>query len=189
MFDCIVTVPGDGVGRDGRFKKDKTGAIKWLMVDNSFLYQIVRKHVIKCPHCSPERALEHYLHRRMVRFNGRVSAGLMNLALQYERLAALEQRAVPMKLVNEFICRTGCHDKVISYEYRLDLKELVLAAKKCFESQETTRATRLEDMIKNLPNTKFKIVCQFLLLHDRQFYPETERELQDLIQVAEVMHS
>lgn len=45
MFDCVITVKGNGKGENGWFKHDKTGPVSQFMVDNTYLYPIVRRHV------------------------------------------------------------------------------------------------------------------------------------------------
>ncbi len=187
MFECTITVKGDGQGRNGHFKKDKIGPVSQFMVDNITLYPIVKNHVVNCPQCDPTQAVRRYLHRRMgPRFNGRVTEGLAKLAMSYERKCA-KTRPIPKELVNEFICRSGSRGLILDNEKRLSIRELVQAAGFYIEDARTTRIMPVRELVNKLPKTsKFGLVCQ-LLIH--KTVPETEQELEDLIQVAEVTFS
>jgi hypothetical protein len=185
MFDCVVTVNGDGHGRNGQFKEDKTGPVSQFMVDNVVLYPLVKNHIVQCPHCDPTKAVRHYLERRktLKKFKGRVTATLAKVALSYERKCA-KTRPVPRELVNEFIWRSGDPDLILSYEKRLSIEESVWAARFYLEDLKRYSIPMgyLTDVI---PKTsRLFIVCN-LLTHGAP--PKTELELKDLIQVAGVM--
>lgn len=178
-------VEGDGRGKYGRFKKDKTGPISQFMVDNVTLYALVKKHIVKCPHCDPTEAVRHYLERRRTdpKFKGRVTGALAKVALSYERQCA-KTRPVPRELVNEFIWRSGDRDLILANDNRMSVRELVEAAR--FYTEDMMRFQNLptQAMIDKLPKaSRFGMVCQ-LLVHKAA--PETDQELEDLIQVAEV---
>jgi hypothetical protein len=184
MFDCVITVKGDGHGKNGHFKTDKTGPVSQFMVDNIILYPIVKNHVANCPQCDPTEAVRRYLERRMnPKFGGRVTESLAKLAMSYERKCA-KTRPIPKELVNEFICRSRSRDLILDNEKRLSIRELVQAAGFYIEDLRTTRTMSVQELVNKLPKTsKFGLVCQ-LLTH--KTVPETEQELEDLIQVAEV---
>lgn len=98
-MDCTITVKGNGVGRYGHPKHDRTGPIREFLVDNQIFYRVVKNHVATCDKCDPNAILEHYLARRLDPKTWRtkkkpntpvpvfpVSEGLAHLALQYDRL-------------------------------------------------------------------------------------------------------
>jgi hypothetical protein len=97
-MDCIITVKGDGVGRNGHPKTDKTGPIRDFLVDNEVFYRAVKNHVAACNKCDPYAILDHHLQRRLdpafwsTKKKKKpvpvfpVSASLVRLARQYDRL-------------------------------------------------------------------------------------------------------
>ena len=180
MFDCEITVAGDGRGMDGRFKKDKTGPISRFMVDNCYLYTIVKQHVVTCSRCDPTEALRHYLQRRLTlkqfqSHGGAITGSLARQALSYERLCR-KTRPVPMSLVNEYIWRTADMHFICDHEKRLSIRELVAAHELITKSNGAHFSTFPQ-------NTTFGKVAMVLQHHA---VPTTEQELEDLIQIAEV---
>lgn len=189
MFDCVITVKGNGKGENGRFKLDKTGPVSQFMVDNTYLYPVVKKHVVACPHCDPTEVLRHYLRRRLVlpkfqpkpgqplwNVDGQLTGSLAKLALSYERMTA-KNRPVPRELVNEFIWRTASVDMLVEHGPRLSVRELVSGAELLLKHSGGSRP-------KSVPaGSKLDLVLQLLQHHAK---PATEQEFEDLIAVAEV---
>ncbi len=189
MFDCVITVKGNGKGENGRFKHDKTGPVSQFMVDNTYLYPVVKQHVVACPHCDPTEVLRHYLQRRLTlaKFQpkpgaplwnvaGQLTGSLAKLALSYERKCA-KTRPVPAALVNEFIWRTASVELLTEFGPRLSVRELVNGAEMLLARSSGTRPKNV------LAGSKLDLVLQLLQHHAK---PETEQEFEDLIAVAEV---
>lgn len=185
MFDCTITIKGDGQGRNGRFKQDKTDAVSRFMVDNVYLYTQVKQHVVQCRRCDPTEALRHYLNRRLTldKFQprpgktwplaGTVTGSLARLALSYERLCA-KTRPIPKKLVDEFIWRSADPRIVCPNEHRLTIGELVASAE---------LSMTVFSMHQVPASFKFGKICMLL---QNQVRPETEQEMEDLVSVMEI---
>ena len=187
MFKCEMTVEGNGEGRYGRFKQSKTGPVSRFMVDNTFLYAQVKKHILSCSLCDPTEALRHYLNRRLTleKFKpkpgkkwpilGHLTISLADLALRYERQCS-KTRPVPAELVNEFIWRTANAGFIVEHEHRLSVKELVFGAQLMLPISSRWGALLAESI--------FRRVCVAV---SNYAPPETEQELEDLIVVMETM--
>ena len=126
-MNCVVTIEGNGVGRYGRFKADKTGPLKQFIVDNVFLYGKVFQHVKGCNVCNPVQILEHYLNRRRTdpKFDGVTTDTLVKLALKYEKFFKAKNLPYDVKMVNEFIWRSWQIEHIPVYASRLSLQEIV----------------------------------------------------------------
>ena len=194
MFECQVTIKGNGVGQYGRFKADHTGPVSQFMVDNCYLYTQVKQHVLACPRCDPTSALRHYLDRRLTldKFQGKpgqnwptpgmVTGTLARLALSYERLCA-RSRPVSKDLVDEFLWRSADSSTICRHESRLSVRHLV-AAYELMVKQASGHHNGCGPHVPKVPaDTKFGRVALIMQHHAR---PETEQELEDLISVAEV---
>ncbi len=88
-LDCILTVKGNGVGRYGHPKKDRTGPITDFLVDNTVFYSAVTKHLTICKRCSIQEVLTAYLDRRVQKpkFEGKTSGSLVRRAIVLANLA------------------------------------------------------------------------------------------------------
>lgn len=126
-MNCVVTIEGNGVGRYGRFKIDKTGPLKQFIVDNVFLYGKVFNHVKTCQVCDPVQVLEAYLNRRrsVLKFDGITTGSLVKLALKYEKFFKAKNLSYDVRMVNEFIWRSWDIQHAASYSPRLSLQEIV----------------------------------------------------------------
>lgn len=190
MFDCQMTIKGDGHGRNGRFKTDQTAPVSRFMVDNIYLYPKVKQHVLGCSKCDPTEALRFYLNRRLTldKFQpkagkvwpvaGQLTGSLAKLALSYERMSA-KARPVPASLVNEFIWRTADSKFIHEHEGRLSIRELVAGAEMVLKMTMPWRATSA------LSPSAGRLSQVFALLQ-HQSPPETEEEMEALIQIMEV---
>lgn len=174
-FDCIITVKGNGKGRYGNFKQDKTGPVSQFMVDNVHLYPIVKAHIVACDRCDPTEALRFYLNRRAGGVT--VTGTLAKLALSYERLCR-KTRPIPKELVNEFICRSADFGLIAKHEARLNIRELVAAAELYLKATAPWRDRALP-----FSESMFGRVCK---LADNGGFPETDEEMEDLVSVMEV---
>jgi hypothetical protein len=191
MFDCIITVSGNGKGGNGRFKLDKTDRVERFMVDNVHLYTEVKKHVVDCPKCDPTAALRHYLLRRLTmdKFQpkpgahwpvaGMLTVSLAKLAVSYERLCR-KIRPIPTALVNEFIWRSADAGLIEARGYSMPVRDLVSAVQLMLLRNGGTTPTNIR------PGTRLGMVAQLLQHHAA---PTTEQELEDLMAVADVQIS
>jgi hypothetical protein len=180
MFDCEITVKGDGIGKYGRFKHDKTGPVRQFMVDNVHLYSKVKAHVLDCDKCDCEEALRHYLKRRKTesKFRGLVTGTLAKMALSYERKS---KTPISPNLVNEFIWRSTDLELISKFQDRLTVRDLVNSYKISIEFYGGPRYIHKSWFNSNTKmGTIFKIVSENPL-------PEDDQELEKLIAIAEVM--
>ncbi len=188
MFECVITVEGNGEGKYGRFKNDKTGPVSQFMVDNIALYPIVKRHVLSCDKCDPTEALQYYLNRRLtlekfqprqltpgVSFGGTVNrvitVGLAKVALSYERKSKL--RPVSSELINEFIWRTADFQFLTEHQFRLSVRNLIDACQLVKDTTTNRKPTILSTRVR----TCWEVVNNATSLED----------LEDLVKVAEVM--
>jgi hypothetical protein len=111
-MDCIITIKGNGVGRYGKPKKDRTGPVREFVVDNQYFYNIIYRHLKECDKCNPEEILRLYLARRIHRGDQMVTGLLVELAMKYARHFKIDPA-----LIIEYKWRCGIH----KYEYRKDL--------------------------------------------------------------------
>ena len=58
-MDCEITIKGNGEGRNGHPKTDRTGPVREFLVDNGVFYRAVKKHVAKCDVCDE---LSYHIH-------------------------------------------------------------------------------------------------------------------------------
>ena len=124
-LNCQLTVKGDGRGRYGHPKTDRTGPISEFLVDNTVFYAVVIKHLKTCTICDMTEVLKVYLSRRLDptrKSLGMTSRTLLKLALSFEKLAKKKGVQLPPGLVNEFIWRCGTGG-VVSGRDRLSIRE------------------------------------------------------------------
>ena len=180
MFDCTITVLGDGRGKYGRSKNDRTGPVSMFMVDNVTLYSRVKTHIKSCQSCDPTAALEYYIKRRrdIPKFGGSITTTLAKTALSYERLFK-KDRPVPASLVNEYLWRSGDIDLLEKNSDRMTLREMVLGAEVYVERMGKYRGSQDLGL-----STKFRKVLKLVIDHE---VPETDQDLEDLISIIEVM--
>lgn len=109
-MNCIITVKGDGVGRYGKTKTDRTGPIRDFLMDNQVLYTAVLRHVRECALCDPVAIFMHYLERRrnLPKHHGKTSRTFINLALKYEKICAERKTPLDKGLIHE--CYWRCSD-------------------------------------------------------------------------------
>jgi hypothetical protein len=178
MHECQITVKGDGVGRYGKPKTDKTGPLSDFLVDNSVFYAAVTKHLQKCDRCDVVEVLQTYLRRRIQvpKFKGQTSTSLMKRAVILENLARKKKVALPDGLVNAFLWRGGPYG-VLEHGHRLSVRERFQAF----------RLTPLHESLRG----KFSQTDLYLArLADSGLSGEaTDAELEELVKVAEVMLS
>jgi hypothetical protein len=177
-MDCIITVKGNGVGKYGHSKNDRTGPLKDFLVDNQVLYLAVTKHLQGCSTCSIEAVLREYLRRRVEipKFKGGMSSSLPKRALILEKLAKKKGQPVPRELVNEFLWRSGVYGVIEHYD-RLSVRERFQA----FQLDRYLSASwpKLHEADKYL----YELAGQGLK------GDLTNEELEELVQVAEVQLS
>lgn len=124
-MNCVITIPGNGIGGYGRYKNDKTGPVKQFLVDNVYLYGKIFQHVRDCDVCDPEDTARFYLNRRKsLKFNGIVTGSLIDLAVKYEKLAKKKNLPFNPTLVNEFVCCYAGSNVMPEFD-RLSLREIV----------------------------------------------------------------
>lgn len=112
---CIIMIPGDGVGRYGKPKRDRTGPVEEFVVDNGYFYPRVFAHVEKCKLCDPTEILNKYLTRRFAKEQHGVTTIFTKLARRYYRL----NRGVPKSLLREIEVRSGIVNEVDRSDFSL----------------------------------------------------------------------
>lgn len=178
MHECQITVKGDGVGKYGKPKKDRTGPVSDFLVDNSVFYAAVTKHLQKCETCDLVEVLQTYLRRRIQvpKFKGQTSTSLMKRALILENLAMKKGVALPEGLVNAFLWRGGPYG-VAEHSSRLTFRERLQAF----------RLAPLNDHLR--PRLSPTDLYLARLAEQGLSGDVTEAELEELVKVAEVMLS
>jgi len=121
-MSCIITVIGDGKGRNGHPKKDRTGPLEEFMVDNIVFYTAVFQHLLSCNKHDPNEILKHYITRRIARGDQMVTGTLVNMALKYARNFKIDQ-----SIINEYKWRNGIDAGVDGYKRRIGLSLYDLA--------------------------------------------------------------
>lgn len=111
-MSCVITVKGDGQGRYGHPKNDRTGPLEEFMVDNVVFYTAVFKHLKSCDGHDPNKILKYYLSRRIKRGDQMITGTLVKLALKYARHFVIDPA-----ILNEYKWRSGIND----WDYRKDL--------------------------------------------------------------------
>lgn len=180
-MNCVITIAGNGVGRYGRFKNDKTGPLKQFIVDNVHLYGKVFQHVKDCSICDPVQVLEAYLNRRRTdpKFKGITTDSLVKLALKYEKLFKKKNVVYDVKMVNEFIWRSWQIEYIPVYAPRLSLQEIVSHIRVL--KKKTNGLTRPNSLFDDRYNMVFQI------LRNDDGSEISEEHLQQLLKVAEVV--
>ncbi len=127
MFECEITVKA-GSNAPSK-KKDSVGPVDSFFRNYTACYTAVKNHVLECPKCCPEEALERFLATRdKPSLNEFTSAGLVRLALQMEKgCEGRPGKRVPRRAVNEFIVRSGHPPDLVRHAARLDPSETVRA--------------------------------------------------------------
>lgn len=174
-LSCPITV----VRKNGYNKPvtHKTVPIRELIVDDEFYYKLVKNHVFECDKCDPVAILQSYLDRRrnMYKFNGFTSATLTELALQYRRKFGDK---IPKELITEFIWRSGYSSTLIKYE-------------KWLSNMDIWRAINLLRInVKDYPLSGLRSNYRFRLIEslmDGKQQPKTDKEIEDLMTVVDVM--
>jgi len=178
-MECRIKVKGDGAGRYGNPKADKEGPVSDFLVDNSVYYTAIRKHIRDCGTCDPAEFLQTYLRRRIQipKFKGQTSSGLVDNALQYEKIASKKGVTLPGGLVNAFIWRAGV-SYIAEHRARLSVREAFQGFR--------LLADRAPFGIEKLSSQD-----RYLLELSRQGVGGdlSEAELEELVKVAEVMLS
>ena len=176
-MDCVITVKGNGAGRNGNFKTDQTRTIRDFIVDNTVVYPKVLGHLKDCDKCDPVEVLKAYLERRVrePKFKGMTSNGLVDLALKYERLFKKKRIQYDVELVNEFLWRSHSLD---DHADRLGVRGIAKGFMLAIQDDART-AQRIVDFAKS-PVVKYvgKLIMELKGVPD---------ELEDLVKVAEVM--
>jgi hypothetical protein len=112
---CIITIPGDGKGRYGKPKNDRTGPVEEFVVDNGYFYPRVFAHVEKCKLCDPTEVLHKYLERRLAKEEQGVTPTFVKLARRYYRL----NRGIPKSLLREIEIRSGINNEIDRSDFTL----------------------------------------------------------------------
>ena len=107
-MNCQITIRGNGIGRYGHPKNDRTGPLSEFLVDNVVLLRQISKHLKQCNKCTVEEVLQIYLKRLNPgkSFNGCVSISLASKALVFENIARRKEETLTPGLVNEFLWRS-----------------------------------------------------------------------------------
>lgn len=173
-MQCVITVKGDGRGKYGHPKTDKTGPLKDFIVDNVVYYIAVTKHLSECNVCSVNDVLTEYLRRRVTipKFEGFSSRSLVTRVFVLEKLAKRKGEALTQGLVNELIWRGGTN-YVITHNARFSLREKYVA----FQFQYPSNLSILLEQDRYLAGIVHQSNCGKL----------SDQELEELVQVAEVM--
>jgi len=175
-MNCVITVKGDGAGRNGHPKTDKTGPVSDFLVDNTVFYTAISKHLKDCTVCDPVAILEEYLSRRKrePKFKRSTSKSLVELALKYERLFIKKKLTFNPELINEIIWRSPF---LAEYQGRIGISGIAKGMLHLF--QDDRQAFDRTMGFSNDP--KVKIIGQIV-----SQCSTVPTELDDLIQVAEV---
>jgi hypothetical protein len=178
-MNCVITVKGDGVGRYGKPKVDRTGPLSEFLVDNSVFYVEITKHLQQCSVCSVNAVLTEYLRRRVQipKFKGQTGASLVKRAVILERLAKKKGEALTPGLVNEIIWRCDIWH-IIKFNARLSLRERFTA----FKFHGTDVIPKLKEL-----STQDRYLVE--LVRGSDLGKITDQELEELLVAAEVMFS
>ena len=185
---CVITVKGNGVGKYGHPKNDRTGPISEFLVDNQVFYRAVNKHLKDCTVCDPVEILKTYLNRRISnpKFEERVSDSLVKQAMTMERQCAKRGVACDPKLINEFIWRSGTWEMNGEPLVRLEIRDIFNALRSEAKKHPQILRNRAEHSHVNA----FKIrVIAGILLECKNANELDDGTLEELIQVAEVQLS
>jgi len=177
---CVITVKGNGVGRYGHPKTDRTGPVSEFLVDNGVFYTAVYKHVKDCPTCDPVQVLKVYLDRRTngAKFNGVTSDGQVKLALKYERLFKKNKVQYDTELINEFLWRSTAFEE---YEARIGVRGMARALVNLF-----TREPHSFQPYLNHSKTVIKTLANLVQNAGPGILSATDDDFNQLLQVAEV---
>ena len=180
MFECTMTVEGDGKGKYGRSKNDRTGPVSMFMVDNISLYPKVKGHIKKCDKCCPQAALEFYLERRKrdPKFKGTVTGTLANMALSYERTF---KGRIRKETVNEFLWRLNNVYELEKHVNRLTVEELARGAELCMVYAGKSRI--------HVPDVQSSMLQDIIRLVWGGLMPKDEKDIADLLTVLAVSAS
>ena len=192
---CQITVKGNGIGKYGHSKTDRTGAVADFLVDNTVLYAAVRKHIRKCNVCDPRDALQEYLNRRIrnPKFKGMSSNGLVTQAVALNKIC--KQRNLPDMddLVREMMWRQGSPHDLQAHMGFLGIEGLVRGL--IFLKEKDLRERRLvHNKVAELCNTLSPLaetIKQLAVIVDNFYTVEnpvpSKKELEEMLSVAEVM--
>ncbi len=181
--DCEITVKGDGQGRHGHPKNDRTGPLRDFLVFNQVFFKAVRDHLKGCADCDPAEIMRVYLER--VRSPprktvvSRTSATFIDHVTKLEKLLARKgSPPLPAEMVNEVWLRGGA-DRILARERHCSVRELALAYRMLWN----TEGSRGQAQLRQSSRT-FAVIARLL-----EEQAPGEGEYDRLIEVAEVMLS
>jgi len=181
--DCEITVKGDGQGRHGHPKNDRTGPLREFLVFNQVFFKAVRDHLKDCSRCDPAEVMRVYLER--VRnpptkaTNGRTSSTFIDHVSKLEKLLARKgSPPLPSEVVNEVWLRGG-KEKILARERFCSVRELAWAYKFVWGIDGPHAQAQLRQSSRT-----FAVIARLL----EEMAPG-EGEYDRLIEVAEVMLS
>ncbi len=131
-MDCILKCPG-GTGM-GQPRHDTAKPLYEYLVDNDYFYRLVLNHLKTCKLCSPEEVLQVYLNRRrrIPKFQGFVSEGLIKLAGKFAKLYTSQKLQVPdsiLKIQREMRWRAYNYQTLLRYEHEFTFEEFYQSAR------------------------------------------------------------
>jgi hypothetical protein len=182
MLDCIITVKGNGVGKYGRSKKDRTGYVSEFCVDNTFFYRAIFKHLKECNKCDPNDVLKTLLFRRK---DGLVTGSLAELAVKYKR----NFQSTDWLLVEEYICRCIDSRVILKYLNNFEYEQIPNFYRK-FHSFGPQRFSGLKmDRLDIESEQVFVFIKLYIQYCTVTTLPESNDELMELIKTSEVLES
>jgi len=125
-LSCSITVPGDGKGRYGKPKNDRTGPLSSFLVNNQVFFTVVKNHLKTCSKCSIDAVLTVYRDRTISKLTGCSSNSLIRHALGLEKIAIENGETLTPGLVNEILWRGG-PQPIREFRTRLSVKEKLMA--------------------------------------------------------------
>ena len=176
---CQITIKGNGVGRYGHPKTDRTGPLSEFLVDNQVFYKEICKHLRSCTSCDVIEVMNVYLQRRMdpKKSNGKVSQSLLKQSTSLEKIAQKKNIPIPAGLMGEFLWRRGIQGML---EGNLTIREKYNAIK-------LEIATEKNIFLPSDLSTMDKHLVQ--MVREGVVDNATDDEIVDLMSVAEVMYS
>jgi hypothetical protein len=183
---CIITIAGDGIGKYGKSKKDRTGPVRKFLVFNEHVARAVRKHLVSCVSCDPDEALREYrdrLDRAVPGSPGRMASQtfIRSLEVLDRVLKKAGKAGLDPGVKNEFYVRCSNPKMVASRAFLLSAREIYDYVQFHWgESAGGSHAFR--EAIRTSP--RLRAVARFV---EAQSWAPTDQELDDLVKVEEVM--
>jgi hypothetical protein len=186
MLDCIITIRGDGEGKYGNIKEDKTGPLHDFLSFRKVYFKAIRDHVQKCDECKIEDIFVAYKNRVILNQDesgeneyGTTSKTLLEHVTALEKILRKSGKTYDKELVNELFLRSYRVDMILSRIPECSYMEL-LWCYRFHDSHNNRRALEL------LHHRVFSVIHQIV---QGSKDPQDEETLKSLIEVAEIMTS